>query len=482
MFIVKRYLLFTILFSLFVSNNYCQDLSQYFSKHVPQNYLKDENSTKQLNVNLSMYASVNPNLIYFYLKYLEQHDTKHIYNLDSNYYNILSSNYAFHSNKRNELIDKEIKITKDRPLDRFKKRELIILLNNLKLSFQNNRSSVIILPVDSNKMAYYSYLYFSEKRNIEYSPEINYDSLNQISIKEKIIDFDNVISDASKDREFKKVYTKAFLNKYLFLLSSGYIEKYSNNQRLQLSEIAEVIMDDPEPDRQGSGLYIVANWNNVEYEAVNHTLFKDNYLPFSEYEIKKSFKATALASFGLDYKLSLKQNKQIFSALDINLFYTLFEGAKDDSKYQIIENTSLYEKPSDWKKGDPIIKVYEYRGFTEISNINSYKLSEFNLQLSTPIHYFYDNLNIALGVGFSYFIYKYYYTIDKQPSIVYHIDPSKVNNDPVEIETKDSKLSFYPFITINYDLFDKLNFYLDAKLGSDLFKFYAGIKFKLIRL
>lgn len=83
---------------------FSQSNIQLFSDYLPEEYLSEEEKLEQLEVNLDQYAKVNPDLIYYYLNYLDLIVEQNVYDRDSNYYNILYYESAISNGYNNDWV------------------------------------------------------------------------------------------------------------------------------------------------------------------------------------------------------------------------------------------------------------------------------------------------------------------------------------------------------------------------------------------
>ncbi len=90
---VRTAILFILLSSVQV---FSQNYLPLFSGYMPESIMKDEDFKNQVNINIGHYASVNPDLVYYYIMYIDKRFGEKITNPDSNYYNLLrSEDYKF---------------------------------------------------------------------------------------------------------------------------------------------------------------------------------------------------------------------------------------------------------------------------------------------------------------------------------------------------------------------------------------------------
>ena len=126
-----------------------------FSEYLPKEYLKHSNKVEQMEISLTQLSRINPDLIYYYLSYLEYITERKIFSRDSNYYNILQYEVSLSSKYNNEWVDKKLD-----EVDSIHEPELILgelksLLDDFRVKEQESPKYSVKLNVDKNLQKFF---------------------------------------------------------------------------------------------------------------------------------------------------------------------------------------------------------------------------------------------------------------------------------------------------------------------------------------
>ena len=163
--------------------SHSQSNVQLFSDYLPEEYLKDEDKLEQVEINLNYYAEVNPDLIYYFLNYLDALVNKKISNRDSNYYNILQYEISLSSKYNNEWVDQKLD-----EVDSIQEPELILdelksLLDDFRVKEQESPKYSVKLNVDENLQKFFSYKSLVKDTAVIYDPNIDYTYAVEVTIE-----------------------------------------------------------------------------------------------------------------------------------------------------------------------------------------------------------------------------------------------------------------------------------------------------------
>jgi len=140
-----------------IQQSQAQTYVNLFREYLPQNYLKEEDIVEQMEYNLNQYAMTNPDLIYYYLNYLNSIEEQKIFNRDSNYYNILQYENSISNALNNNWVEEEIINSKNLSEIEWIDRELESLLDEFRAPELSAPKNSIILKIDKNLQKFYTY-------------------------------------------------------------------------------------------------------------------------------------------------------------------------------------------------------------------------------------------------------------------------------------------------------------------------------------
>ncbi|HKB85720.1 MAG TPA: hypothetical protein VKD08_06100 [Ignavibacteriaceae bacterium] len=438
---------FAILFILLSSIQiFSQNYLPLFSGYVPEPIMKDEDFKNQVNINIGHYASVNPDLVYYYIMYIDKRFGEKITNPDSNYYNLLrSEDYKFRK-ARNKWIQEEMKKAEGiNPGVLFS-----AVRSNLSALYQeeiNKYTDSVSLPVDEGKLQYFTYMIASGKKS-QYNDNFNYLSGSLKLMDKKSEEFRTIYSDASSmDQPERYQAIESALN-FPYLFNGSYLQKYKQDSDLSLFEFLRKMHVDDYIQKNAVKAGIFYFKNNFKYE--NEILFKEKPFPYFHLENKDKGTITSGIIADIGFRLGLRNNKTPFSYVEIDAGYEILSDFSTDDDINSFQIQRDSFQPSTGKHS---IITYTLKENNKSSHYEIYG------RIATPVYYFSNKIYIEAGLN-------YFYTAAERNyyDITRHID-TLVSNDPADFEeytqnisTKISKGNFYPSVGFNYSLYEFLNF------------------------
>lgn len=446
MFTFHRVLIFSFLILLSSSISYSQNYLQLFSGYIPDTILKDNDFKNQVDINIGNYASVNPDLVYYYIMYLNKRFGEKITSADSNYFNLLREQDHEYRTLRNEWVKNEM-----RGADEIEPGILSTAIkNNLSDLFWNDqvkyRDTLKILTVDEKLQAYFAYLIVTGTK-AEYNSETDYSSGITNALKEKSEYFENEFA-GSGDIDQAKRYEliEAALN-FPYLFNNGYLDKYRQGTDIHLYRFLYGMMVDDFTQRNSLKVGLLYFKNNFKEES--DIIFKETPFPYFHLENKDVVKINSGSLGEVGIRLATRKYKTPFSYIELDAGYEFITDIKvdNDIKSEVIHRDSY--QPSTGK--------HAFITYT-INKNNDTKHFEVYGRISTPVYFLFKNLYMDAGIYYFYTSVEVnYYDITRKIDSLVSNDPADFQEYTKNVSKKFNRSSIFPSLGVNYTLFDLIN-------------------------
>jgi hypothetical protein len=446
MFTFHRVLLFSFLLILSSSISYSQNYLQLFSGYIPDAITKNDDFKKQVDVNIGNYASVNPDLVYYYIMYINKRFGEKIISADSNYYNLLREKDHEYRILRNEWVKNEML-----GADEIEPGILSTAVkNNLSDIFWKDevkyRDTLKILTVDVKLQAYFAYLIVTGIK-AEYNSETDYSSGIIKGLKEKSEYFENEFA-SSGDIDQAKRYEliEAALN-FSYLFNNGYLDKYRQDTDIHLYRFLYGMMVDDFTQRNSLRAGVLYLRDNFKRES--ELIFKETPFPYFHLENKAVVKINSGLWGEVGIRLATREYKTPFSYLELDAGYVLITDIKidDDIKSQVIH----------WDSYQPSTGKHAYITYTINKNNDTKHFAVYG-HISTPVYFFLKNLYVDAGLYYLYTSVKVnYYDINRKIDSLISNDPADFQEYTKNYSDKYTRSSIFPSLGVNYTLFDLIN-------------------------
>ena len=422
-----------------------QSFVDLFSDYIPIEYLKDEDKVEQMEINLNYYVMINPDLIYYYINYLNKSANNNVFNRDSNYFSILNYGASVSSSLNNEWVNQEISKVDNLSEPALAKNELESHLNDFYVEEMNTKKFTVELYVDKNLQKFFSLRSLLTESNLIYDEKLDYQKLVTEKIQELILmmkaDYENFFAEREFIRQIKFDY---LIQHHVF--STGFCGGNFNTGDLDFSKYILSFIDHSKFE-ENSGVIIGFTTETVLQDFPGET-FTEPFLPFSEIIVPNTTSEIAFYNLTLGYRLKLKDIKSTFSHLDVNASYSF----SNSSFSSDTNNTSLDKFYFIWE-GEPGNFTLLFFGTIESVSWQLNNFSEFSLYINTPVFYLRHNLFFDIGFQYKYLSTEYTVIVHREIEDQIAEDPSILG--PVdEIVTFNSDRNLFGgFIGVNYSPF-----------------------------
>ncbi len=427
------------------SQIFSQNYLPLFSGYIPDSVMKDDDFKNQVDINIRYYAGVNPDLVYYYIMYVDKRFGENIFSADSNYYNLLrEKDYEFR-NGRNEWVENEMKPV-DNILPGILSSAIKRYLSDLYKKKMKKYESLIELPVDENLLNYFSYLIASRKKT-DYDNKTDYKSKAKQMLKEKSEYFKRMFSEAKNlDQSQRYELVESSLN-FPYLFSNGYLEKYKQNTELHLYKFINKMIKDDYVQRNSlkAGIF----YFKTDFKNSKSLDFTEEPFPYFHLESKDEVKIGTGIFLDLGFRLGLRNYRTPFSYVEVDAGYGI------TTDFTAEDNIDPF-----------IIHMDSYQPLTGTHTIVTYTLTERNEsrhyelygRVSTPVYYFTRNLFIEASINYFYTsVKRNCYDFTRQIDSIISNNPDDFQEYKLNYSYEFRKGNFYPSIGFNYSLFEFLN-------------------------
>lgn len=450
-----------------------QDVTKYYSlykNYLPEQYSKDKLYQESVDEIIKSIANIQPDLVYYYLQNLTSLSMK-ISNPDSNYSYLFNYNRKRLQSKKSDWALKQNKKISELTDLRIMRNGLHSYLNDYIIYDKTSDQISSTLQVDTNKIEFFNYIYFTENSNSEYNPDNNYFDLAKNAAKKIVTELNDTYKNLS-------VLTKSERNEFVKKIADYWYlvnTPASNRYNLQTNfEAYSVIYNSFYTDYKTYNSIILEaafvkniadqNFSNrVEYNAdffiVSGTrtfIFEPNYI------VKPK------TNIGLGFKLKLRDEKTLLSYLDIKFFYTLFDLEEDST----IQKQSFLEF-SGVKPGE-----FVFTNTYSLGNTYDLNSSAFTSSITFPVFYISKDFFFEVGAQVNY--YHLSYKFDITASVKQTFLNGDVFEDSNIITESYDETTIKPngLIGINYQILD--DFIMRLEFVSNIsFNYALRYNFKL---
>jgi hypothetical protein len=392
---------------------------------------------------------INPDLIYYYINYLNISSNSKVFNRDSNYFSILNYEASVSSTLNNEWVEEKIKIAATLSEPDLAKQELISLLDDFEVQKSDAHKYSVKLYVDKNLQKFYSYKSLLKEQNLIYDEKLDYQKLFTDQIKDLVsqirYDYENFLSGNESMRKIELVY---LFQHHIF--SSGFAGVQANSIDFDFVKYFLSFIDYSKFE-ENSGIIIGFITETVLQDFPGET-FTEPYLPYSEITVPSTTSEVTFYNLTLGYRLKFKEFKSAFSHLDIIASYSVSSSSfsSDTNKTDLNKFYFIWE-------GEPGNFTLLFFGTIESIAWELSNFSELSIFINTPVLYLSHNLFFDVGFQYKYFSTEYNVTVHRDIEDQTAEDPSILGPED-EIVNFDSQSNLFGgFVGVNYSPFKNLS-------------------------
>ena len=426
---------------------FSQSNTQLFSDYLPEKYLIDEDKLEQLEETLDRFAKVNPDLIYYYLNYLNYITEQGIYDRDSNYYNILQYENSLSIHYNNEWIEREINRAQKLSESAYIVGELESYLEEFQIPQIKVSAYSIKLPVDKNLQKFFSYKYLTRDTSLVYNGDINYQDAVEVAIQ-------NIVSQIQSDYKANGVnsYDKHESNYELLLKNHVFSKGFSNGSGYREDfYIADylLLLIDYSDFRVHPGIKVGVSLGNMIYN-LSEVEVTEVYLPYHQFHLGNTENESQFYNLTVGYRFKLKEYITEFCYLDVNLGWSFLDQTDPGSSEEINQYYFFWE-------GEPGDFTLLFNGTVESISWEVKRYSELTVNINIPVFYLFRKLFFELGLEYHYGFAEYTIQVERDITEQIAPDPSILGPEIERLEHQFNNHVFSGRLTINYSIINSLN-------------------------
>jgi len=444
----KHFFIYIITLITLAPTIFSQSNIQLFSDYLPEKYLKDDNNREQFESSIYQFARVNPDLIYYYLNYLNLLAEQNITNRDSNYYNILQYEYSVSSKQNNACVDKEVPRIKNLSESELMDEELLSLLDEYRVPEPNVLNYFIELPIDKNLQQFFTYKYLSRDTSVTYDKSEDYFRKAQIAVEELISQINLFYKDINFYKNEDKYDQNEFLLNNHFLLKGFSFSSYIET-KFYLAQYLYSLIDYSEfriyPGVK-FGLNIEIMQHNIPSERVSET-----HPPYQEFELENTSNTVSSFNITAGYRIKLRNYKIAFSYLDINVGWSFINKNWSDSQTLTI-NKYIFRF-----EGRPGEFVWMFNGTIKSISWRINKSSSLTTNLFLPVFYLNHRFFAELGIHYKYVQSEFLVTVEREITDQIAIDSNILAPETETFNHQTTNHLFSGSLSINYSFNNSVN-------------------------
>jgi hypothetical protein len=468
---ISRSLIVAILFTVSCPG---QTLVDVFKDDLPLKYVKDESDLQNINFNLDYYSSLEPNLIFYYIKYLNNLLVLKIKQPDQNGLKELYKLRDIYLFRRNNWLEYQINKIESKGFIRIKTNAMVEPFEDYieDVDISGNR-----IPTSNDTVQYFTYKFFTKNSELQYNPSINYYNSNLKLLDSITLSINDNLAKLSKLTEYETLNILNQILTYWYLFTNDDQMRYNFSLSKEPFELSIKVYQDEYLESSG-GLasieYFFIHSNYILFDGIFD--FEDYVIPTFTEPLKYPFPAkiiqSPLFSFSLGYKFRLKEELGFLSNLQLKATYTYlkseveFEGANEEFyrfNYHIISGDSVESY------------IYYATDFDEATN------NYISLQIISPVFFWYKSLFVELGLSLDYYFYKYSADVYRDDALVYRPTNSinvRTTEKRGELLVEGSDFYFTPMFLINYSPSNQWKIYTGLYWNKDFPRCSLGVGYE----
>jgi hypothetical protein len=449
-----------------ITSIYSQDYVEVFREYLSDQAFFNQRFRKSINLLINNYGERDPNLVFFYVMYLNdilknngQDSARYFENL----YKSKSIESRFKLN--NWAVNEKILLRK-----KAKTWTEYFDLKSFYRSYTNSEIRMYKRDVfetrsleNENKRFYIIYLYFTKKINQKYDPHKNYKDLVIRHLEFQIDKFTSAYNNQDNLSRENVDHIVEYSRKFLYLFKNSYIDNIEVELPFSHHEFLYRLNEDGFTDRLtiSASIKQVISPNDIHYE--NTMSFTDKLNIVYNYE-HKYFLSFTYINLRIEYLL--RETISPFSHINLEFGYA-----------PIATHTKLKGESADLAKGLKAKPGLYYDYHIRQENPKDLEGTSYIFELSTPV--FFYNRNLRIDIGGAYILSKYKYKdIIFQDSEYFYRDEDGNSFEEIyygyyPTEVSGSYHDFYPILSFKYNYFRNLSikasYFAPKKFAVDLY-------------
>lgn len=360
-------------------NCFSQDLVRLYKDYLPEDVFANKTYSEQIDLSLKAYSDINPELIYYYAKYLEQKLGKR-FGDDYFLMNFPGIKRMYEAEFTLDLNSLKKKIEAKEINDKLKGLCVDYIDSYINEDINFKQISELEKRTDKNLLNFFVVKYYTRDAGMLYEKTINYQlTRREIELK-KISGFKDM-------QENPDAYSKSDLKP--LIMNIVLISNNESSSGIDVSSIMTRVMERYyDSNNLFSGIEIGAGFSYHNDYMFTGDFTYDTPL-YSGSDVKRKFKMSSLF-LSLKYKFALSKYYGLFNMINV----------RASGGYGLINQTVEGGKLGFWNKGnvDGVSNRSEIFEFTN-NNIALKNAGYFQADVTVPVFYFKEFLSIDIGGG-----------------------------------------------------------------------------------
>ena len=443
---MKHFFLLTT--TLILLSNYVFSQSYYnlYKSQLPGEIQSNIQFINDVNRTLDLYTQFDPDLIYFYLMNLELKFDKEISNSDSNFTNLLQGRYSKAKQLKQDWAKTQIELINQYITPAIRARKVASYFSEF--TFESFKEVLIPhdVPIDTNKQAFYKYIYFKKETGLSYDPQKNYVLLCDKIISDMVEDFNQKYENLSKLSSIEKKLFQHSAFKYPYLFKGTYLSKYKSVTSFYIYELIDKIISKDYENLNTINAQISYGVLPITFEDKLSVTDPDPFDQSYEHKTKVHVKNTFFGILGLIVKTS--SDFKPLSFYSFKFGYAFAQTISNDLKDHIF---------FDGIKAIPGLTLFTGKYY--IHNYRKFKSNSYLAQLTFPVYYIHPKLYFETGLNYQMQNLSYEYNFAKEGTYTnpYGRDvPDDFFSDDV-VKYDETKHSIHPVLALNFYIIRNLN-------------------------
>ena len=432
-----------LIFAVMLKICFAQDFVELYKEYLPGNLTRNVTFTNQVNDLLTSYGTLDPSLIYYYIRHLDLKLNYGIFDADSNYSNhlkYLANTVRF---KKSEWAQAQIDRIRKTAMPQSQVENLTNALSQYLIEKPAEMKPPEELKIDRNLRNYFIYLYLSRKKDAHYDPTIKYSEWIKIEAGKIIEEFNTAYKQAEELSQSQKeqLAQKAFA--FTFLFKDSYLNIFPETIDFYFYEFLGMMLKDTYFKQHAFSIGLYNEFIPTTFDATyTYTDFLGNDY---SYNFDVTFQNTTFIHLG--YQYTFRDKLAAFKFINLNIGYS------------IINIKTLKDEPDVISWGlDYETAVYYYRWHYAFKNVRDLSTYAVSAQIMTPVYYLNKSFSLELGVNYTLRHYQYLFDlieIYEYRKYAENID-TKVNNEK-SVQVDKTEHTIYPVLAINYSIPNFIN-------------------------
>ncbi len=373
-----------------------QSLINLYQSEIPEQLLAEESSKEKISTNLEFYSELHPELVAYYVIFLNEYIQSDNEQKRENVINAFLSLRQKYYSKREFWSEKQLEgitnLSDDYSVD---EKYTIPYKNYLGKNSDTSQKRISFIN-DDNYFEYLLHIYFLREQS-KYDTQADYKAANEKYIQEHISSLNNdfkQLDDLSDDS--RKVFLDKLNSEWYFCGDQGF-NKHNHTTDFESSDILEIILKNKyQPE---GGLYLsISNINFLSGNSVSSGSLVysitpktyDDYKPPKLTEAKVEFIPDFHFSAG--YKLQIREDNGLLSFIDLGASIIVSRHSASDNN-QGLSYSSRFERD---EFDDAFLYTYSLMEF-EFDDQNMYSAHIF-----IPVWFFGRKISIETGAVYNY--------------------------------------------------------------------------------